>query len=104
MGRQTKSEISVRIAETDAMGVVYYGNFLIYFEVARFEHLITNGCTSEEISEFIYNSTIIEVQCTYKLPARALDVLLVEANIMEMSNKSFTFKYKVINKQPNKTR
>jgi len=35
--------VRVRYAETDAMGVVYYANYLTYFEVARVEYLRAAG-------------------------------------------------------------
>ncbi len=34
-----ETEIPVRYAETDAMGVVYHANYLLYFEVARTDFL-----------------------------------------------------------------
>jgi acyl-CoA thioesterase FadM len=42
---KSKCVVYTRIAETDALGVVYYGNVFVYFEVARHEFLKEIGCT-----------------------------------------------------------
>jgi acyl-CoA thioesterase FadM len=44
-----ETTVRVRYAETDTMGVVYYGNYLTYFEVGRVEFLRQHGLPMSEV-------------------------------------------------------
>jgi acyl-CoA thioester hydrolase len=90
-----QTEIKVRVSETDLLGVVYYGNFFTYFEVARFDYLASCGCSSEEISNFLKNSYILEAHCIYKSPARVLDIITLEIDVYQIREKTFRFTYRV---------
>ena len=48
---ETTTEIKVRYAETDAMGIVYHANYLVYFEVARTDYLEKLGFPYERIGK-----------------------------------------------------
>jgi acyl-CoA thioester hydrolase len=60
----------VRYADTDQMGVVYYANYLVWFEVARAEWLREGGWTYREMEANGISLPVIEAHCEYRQPAR----------------------------------
>lgn len=69
MPRSTTT-VRVRYAETDQMGVVYYANFLVWFEVARADLLRSLGWTYREMEASGVRLPVIEAHCEYHRPAR----------------------------------
>jgi acyl-CoA thioester hydrolase len=65
-----RTRLRVRYAETDRMGVVYYANYLVWFEVARTEWLRDTGWTYREMESDGITLPVIEAHCEYKQPAR----------------------------------
>lgn len=70
MSEASRSRIRVRYAETDQMGVVYYANYLVWFEVGRTDWLRTSGWSYREMEADGYSLPVIETQCTYRESAR----------------------------------
>ena len=71
--RPVKSSVStvrVRYAETDKMGVVYYANYLVWFEVGRGDLLRSLGWTYREMELAGVQLPVIDAQCSYLRPAR----------------------------------
>ena len=62
--------LRVRYAETDRMGVVYYANYLVWFEVARADLLRSLGWTYREMEDTGVLLPVIEAHCEYRRPAR----------------------------------
>ena len=85
--------VRVRYAETDQMGVVYYANYFVWFEVARGELLRDCGWTYREMEETGVLLPVIEAQCEYLRPARYDDEIAIrtEATIMSPVRMSFTY-------------
>ena len=73
----------VPYADTDQMGVVYYANYLKYFEMARAELLRSLKYTYSTMEEDGYALPVIEAVCRYKRPARFEDDLTITAFVME---------------------
>jgi acyl-CoA thioester hydrolase len=73
-----KSEIQYRVpyADTDQMGVVYYANYLVYFERLRNELLREDGLPYYEIENLGIMLPVIEAVCKYKNPAKYDDILI----------------------------
>lgn len=61
----TQTTLRVRYAETDKMGVVYYANYLVWFEVARTEWLREHGWTYREMEAGGVMLPVINAQCDY---------------------------------------
>lgn len=55
---ETSTEIEVRYAETDGMGVVYHANYLVYLEVARTDFLNKLGFPYADIEKAGYLSPV----------------------------------------------
>lgn len=88
--------LKVRYEETDAMSVVYYGKYFIYFEVARTEYLKNIGYNYAEIEKEGYYFVVAESNCVYSSPARYDDDLKIYARVEYIRNSSFKFIYRVI--------
>ena len=71
-----ETTIRVRYAETDTMGVVYYGNYLTYFEVGRVEFLRHHGFPMSAVDRKVH-MPVVEASVRYVKPARLDDLLRV---------------------------
>ena len=60
----------MRYAETDRMGVVYYANYFVWFEVGRTEWLRETGWSYREMEHEGVSLPVIEAHCEYRQPAR----------------------------------
>ncbi len=91
-----KTDIRVRYEETDRMGVVYYANYLIWFEVARTELFRTLGISYRELEDKNgLRLMVVESKVNYKSPATYDDLVSVETSIERIKNTSIVFSYKV---------
>jgi acyl-CoA thioester hydrolase len=80
----TETAIRVRYAETDQMGVVYHGNYFLYFEVARAESIRQLGFTYADMENMGVIMPVTEVQCRYLRPARYDDLLTISVTLREL--------------------
>lgn len=85
--------LRVRYAETDQMGVVYYANYFVWFEVARADLLRTLGWTYREMEAMGVRLPVIEARCAYRRPARYDDEVDVhtEGRVTSMVRMEFTY-------------
>ena len=90
------STIRVRYAETDKMGVVYYANYLVWFEVGRTDLLRSLGWTYREMEMAGVSLPVIEAQCTYQRPARYDDEIEIRTVGRMLSPVRMEFEYEVI--------
>jgi len=90
-----KHEIRVIFGDTDQMGVVYYANYLRYFESARADYWRALGRSYRDIESAGVALPVIEAHCAYKKPARYEDVLAIDVDITEVRSASFRFVYAV---------
>ena len=93
-----KSEYKVLYADTDAGQVVYYANYLRWFEGGRVELLRSLGVHYKEVEEKGFIVPVVEVHCNYLHPAKYDDVIVVETSISEIKEKSIRFDYKIFRK------
>jgi len=98
MRTHAETTIRVRYAETDQMGVVYYGNYFTWFEVGRVELCRQLGFEYKrmetEDDSFI---VVAEAQCRYKRPARFDDVLLIRTRVTGSQRRTVRFGYEIVN-------
>jgi len=86
------AKIRVRYQETDCMKVVYYGNYLTYFEVGRVEYLRQQGVPMSEVDQKVH-LRVVEATVRYVRPARLDDLLEVRCWVSERKRASFRFAY-----------
>jgi len=73
------TEVRVRYAETDQMGIVYYANYLVWFEIGRVELLRALGLAYSQLeTEHQCILPVAEAKCRYRAPARYDDQILIE--------------------------
>lgn len=100
--RSFAAEYRVTFADTDLMGVVYYANYLNWFEIGRAEYFRKLvGIPYTEIVALGINTPVTEAYCKYIKPARYDDVLLIDTGVVELKRASIRFEYAVIQKQGN---
>jgi len=90
------SRLRVRYAETDQMGVVYYANYLIWFEVARTDLLRDAGWTYKEMEAAGFSLPVIEAHCQYRQSARYDDVIDIQTTGALLSPVRVRFAYRVV--------
>ena len=94
------TEIRVRYAETDQMGLVYYSNYLVWFEVGRTEFCRQRGLPYKDFEhEFESYLAVADAQCRYLTPARYDDVLIIRTRVDSFRRRTISFQYEICNKQ-----
>lgn len=74
---ESRTQITVRYAETDMMGVVYHGNYLPWFEVGRTNLLKELGLPYRRLEEDGFRLPVLEVSARYLRPAVYDDTVTV---------------------------
>jgi len=90
------TQIRVRYKDTDTMSVVYYGNYLTYFEVGRVEYLRQRDLPMSEVDKRIH-MPVVEAFVKYVKPAKLDDLLEVSSRVSLRKRASFTFSYEIRN-------
>jgi acyl-CoA thioester hydrolase len=92
----------VRYAETDQMGIVYYSNYLVWFEIGRVELLRSLGLTYSQMEiEDRCILPVVEANCRYRAPARYDDEILIETRPVLLRRSVIKFAYRILRKDPN---
>lgn len=93
--RTSTTSLRVRYAETDQMGVVYYANYFVWFEVARTDLLRSLGWTYRQMEEAGVALPVIEAGCQYRRPARYDDEIEIRTEGRLTSPVRMEFDYEV---------
>ena len=89
-------EIRVRYAETDQMGVAYYANYLVWFEVGRSEFCRRRDFSYAELERLGYKLVVTDVHCRYRNAARYDEAITVRTWLKGMNRRMITFGYKIL--------
>jgi len=87
------TELRVRYAETDRMGVVYYANFLVWCEVGRVEYMRALGGSYAALEAEGYGLAVSEARVRYLAPARFDDLVRIETSLTGVRSRAVTFDY-----------
>src|ERR1700747_1207208 len=91
--------VRVRYAETDQMGIVYYANYLIWFELGRVELLRSLGLAYSQLEkEHECILPVVEATCRYRSPARYDDEILIETRPALLRGSVLKFAYQLYRK------
>ena len=93
--RESAARVRVRYAETDKMGVVYYSNYLVWFEVGRCEWLRSTGYSYNRLEADGTILPVIEAHCEYRRPLRYDDEVEIKARATLLSPARVRFDYDV---------
>lgn len=95
-----ETTVRARYAETDQMGVVYYANYLVWFEVGRVETFRQMGFSYKEMESADDSYVVVaEASCRYRRPARYDDQILIRTRVSESRSRTLRFAYE-IRRQP----
>jgi acyl-CoA thioester hydrolase len=86
-------EIKVYYEDTDCGGVVYYANYLKYFERARTQYLEERGLSVAGLMKEGTVFVVVHAEVDYRSPARYGDWLVVETVVSDTTAASFTFSH-----------
>src|SRR5436190_10740974 len=94
--RIAESRVRVRYAETDQMGVAYYANYFVWFEVGRSQFCNDCGFSYRDMErETGLFMIVAEARCRYRTPARYEDDLIIRTRITELTRRTLRFAYEV---------
>ena len=92
-------QVRVRYAETDQMGIVYYANYLVWFELGRVELLRSLGLAYSQLErEHECILPVVEATCRYKSPARYDDEILIQTRPSLLRGSVIKFAYQILRK------
>lgn len=89
-------EIRVRYAETDQMGVAYYANYLVWFEVGRAEFCRGKGFRYADLEALGYRLVVSEVRCKYRSSAKYDETIIIRTRLKHLNKRMITFGYQVL--------
>lgn len=95
----SQTEIIVRYAETDQMGIAHHSNYAIWFEAARTDLIKKMGMTYSRMEEKGVLVPLLELECKYKVAAHYEDVLIIEAKVSRVTPVKIEFTYQVTRKE-----
>lgn len=95
-------ETRVRYAETDRMGITYYANYLVWFEVARTEYFRALGFCYADFEKQGFFLPVAEVQCRYFRSSAYDDFITVRAIVSQMKRSTIRFEYQVFKNKEEK--
>ncbi len=97
-----RCQCRVLYGDTDAGGVVYYGNYMRYFETGRTEFLRALGTSYRELEERGFILPVVECYARYKASAQYDDLLIIESSLLEVKNVSCRFNHRIVRAEDNK--
>src|SRR3954470_16032829 len=87
------TELRVRYAETDRMGIVYYANYLVWCEVGRVEFMRALGRDYASLEREGFGLAVAEATVRYLAPARFDDLVRVQTTLTTVRSRAVTFDY-----------
>jgi acyl-CoA thioester hydrolase len=93
-------DFRVRYAETDAMGVVYYANYFVWFELGRTEWIRAHGVTYRQFEDQGILLPAVHASCDYKASARYDDLVRIETTVTTLTRARVGFAYRVLRVEP----
>ncbi len=92
-------DIRVRYAETDQMGVAYYANYLVWFEVGRSELCRSKGFRYADLEASGYKLVVTEARCRYRNAVRYDEIIRVRTSLKGVNRRMITFAYRILRKE-----
>lgn len=92
---ESKSEIRVRYAETDMMGVVYHGSYLPWLEVGRTDMFRNEGLSYRKLEDDGYSLPVLSVAVKYHRPAVYDDLIQISVCLRERPRLRITLEYEL---------
>ena len=94
-----ESKIRVRYNDTDRMGVVYYGNYLTYFEVGRAEFMRNLGFPYASLEKEGFTLVVVEAAAKYKSNVGYDSLITVKTKITDVDRVRVKFEYRIFDER-----
>ncbi|MHB8837491.1 MAG: acyl-CoA thioesterase [Gemmatimonadaceae bacterium] len=94
-GHETVSELRVRYAETDQMGVVWHGNYLVWCEVGRTDFIRQCGMSYADMEREGVRLAVVEASVRLHASARYEDLVHITTRLAEVRSRSVEFAYEI---------
>ena len=95
MSRIVSLHLRPRYAETDQMGIVYYANYLVWFECGRSEYMRAVGMPYTELERRGYYFPVTEFQCRLTASARYDEEITVHTRVQDLKSRQLCYAYEV---------
>jgi len=89
------AQVRVRYADTDAMGIAYHANYLVWFEVGRTEFMRARGVEYAKLEAAGFMLPVVEAQIHWRHPARYDDLIDIETSLAELTPARIRFAYRI---------
>jgi len=93
-----RTELRVRYAECDPMGVVHHSRYLMYMEIARTEHLRARGLVYKDMEEAGVFIVVASMSLKFRAPGRYDDVILIETTLERVTAGRIDHAYRISRK------
>ncbi|MBA2379619.1 MAG: acyl-CoA thioesterase [Blastocatellia bacterium] len=90
------TEIRVRYAETDKMGIVHHSNYLVWFECGRSDLCRARGFSYKEMEDDDALMVVAETYVRYKSPAFYEDIIIVRCKVAKIRSRAIRFVYELV--------
>ena len=91
-------DLRVRYAETDQMGVAYYGSYVVWFEVGRSEYCRAKGFSYRELEGMGFRLVVVDLRCRYKGSVKYDELIVVRTHLKDLKTRMVTFGYRILRK------
>lgn len=91
------SEVRIRFAEVDPLGIVWHGNYIQYFEDGREAFGRHHGISYLDQKAHNFSTPIVSSKCEHKLPLTYGDVAKVKTTYVDSAAAKMVFKYEILN-------
>src|SRR4030042_2299540 len=89
-------ELRVRYAETEQVGIAYYANYLVWFEVGRSEFCRQRDFSYAALEDLGYKLVVTEVQCRYRNAARYDELITVRTKLKALDKRIIPVGYEIV--------
>jgi acyl-CoA thioester hydrolase len=91
----SRSELRVRYAETDQMGVAYHANYLVWCEVGRTDLIRELHESYRDVERSGVGLAVSDATIRYHAPARSEELSIVETSVQAVASRTVTFDYRI---------
>lgn len=95
------TEIRVRLSETDAVGIVFHGNYFTYMDVGRVDYLRNLDLMEAGRPIKGFDNVVVHSSCDFHHPALYDDPIIIHVRIAEIGRTSFRFEFLFFHKRNN---
>ena len=95
-----QTEVRVRLSETDAVGIVFFGSFSAYMDVGRMDYLNNLGLQRfDGRVRDLLPGAVVQAHVDFRNPARYNDILILDVRIARLGRTSYTFHFLMTQKR-----